>query len=85
MGDDSPWVQHRKAYCGPPQPHPRVLAVSHMENQPHRQVGGRVAGAGLPLEDGVLCCPEGKWALAEIISFGKGFPRLTTYLDALGE
>lgn len=54
---------------------PRVLAVSHMEDQPHRQVGGRVAGAGLPLQDGVLRCPEGKRTLAEVLSFGK---RLTT-------
>lgn len=53
---------------------PRVLAVSHMEDQPHREVGGRVAGAGLPLQDGFLRCPEGKRALAEVLSFGKRLP-----------
>lgn len=73
-----PCVQHRRLIL-------RVLAVSHMEDQPHCQVGGRVAGAGLPLEDGILRCPEGKWALAEVISFGKGFPGVAVHLGALGE
>lgn len=52
---------------------PVCIAVSHLEDQPYRQVGRRVAGAGLPLKDGVFCSPKRKWALAEIVSLGKDF------------
>lgn len=51
----------------------RSLAVSHLEDEPHDQVGGRLAGAGLPLQGRVLRCPEGERALAEVVSLGKGF------------
>lgn len=51
----------------------RLLAVSHLEDEPHGQVGGRLAGAGLPLQGRVLRRPEGERALAEVVSLSKGF------------
>lgn len=48
-----------------------VFTVSPMEDQSHCQVGGCVAGAGLPLEDCVVCCAEGKWTLVEVVSLGR--------------
>lgn len=47
------------------------FTVSHMEDQSYRQVGGCVAGAGLPVKDSVVCCAEGKWTLIEVISLGR--------------
>lgn len=44
-----------------------------MEDQPHRQVGGRVAGARLPLQDGVFRGVEIKWAFTEVVPFSKDF------------
>lgn len=48
-----------------------VFTVSPMEDQSHCQVGGCVAGAGLSLEDCVVCCAEGKWTLIEVVSLGR--------------
>lgn len=45
--------------------------VPPVEDQSHRQVGGRVAGAGLPLEDCILRCAEGKWTFTEVVSLGR--------------
>lgn len=52
-----------------------LLAVSHLEDEPHGQVGGRLAGAGLPLQGRVLRRPEGERALSEVVSLGEGFAR----------
>lgn len=38
--------------------------------------------AGLPLEDSVVCCPEGERALTEVIPFGKAFSYLSRYRAA---
>lgn len=48
-----------------------VPTVSHLENQPHRQVGRRVAGAGLPGPDRVLCRAPGERPLAQVLPFGR--------------
>lgn len=47
-----------------------AVAVSHMEDQSYHQMGGRVAGTGLPLEDCIVRCAEGKWPLTEVFSLG---------------
>lgn len=49
----------------------RAFTVSHMEDQSHHQVGGCVEGTGLPLEDCVLRCAEGKRTLTEVVPLGK--------------
>lgn len=50
---------------------PSFCTVPPVEDQSHCQVGGSVAGAGLPLEDCVICCAEGKWTLIEVVSLGR--------------
>lgn len=50
---------------------PCLLAVPRVEDQPHRQVGGRVARAGLPRPDSVLRRPKRKRPLAEVVPVGK--------------
>lgn len=48
-----------------------VFAVSPVEDQSHCQVGGGVARTGLPLQDCVIRCAEGKWTLIEVVSLGR--------------
>lgn len=52
-----------------------ALAVPRVEEQPHRQVGGRVARAGLPVPDRVVRRPQGERALAQVVSLGKDWVR----------
>lgn len=48
-----------------------VFTVSTMQDQSHCQVGGCVAGTGLPRADCVIRCAEGKWTLIEVVSLGR--------------
>lgn len=58
----------------------RPSTVSRVEEQPHRQVGGRVARAGLPVPDRVVRRPQGERALAQVVSLARDGPRLSELL-----